>query len=183
MQTLGVSTTATPAENRFKTLFWPSIRSEVDVDHISRQGFWLCTVVAVLTIAVGAMGGVLVLLFSTIEALFYFLAGIGIRQRSRFAAVAAFTAYTASSFILPAGTFPILRVVMIALLLANVRGTWLSAKWQPGATEPPPLPPDETWKDKLSGAFPIRVWPVARWFLYAFAAIELLFLAVALAGV
>jgi len=182
MQTLGLADSTPRTGNRFTSLLWPAIQTEVDVDYVSRQGFWMCAVVAAMTILMGATEGPLVWALSLVEALFFYLAGVRIRQRSIAAAVIAFTVYLLSSFLLGARAVGIVRAIFLALLLTNIRGTWLSAKWRPTAVEPPPLPPDVTFLDKFSGTWPIRLWPAMRWVFYPLAALDLIGLPSALFG-
>ena len=80
MQTLGLSSQPQPTDNLFKRLFWPAIESQYDVDLIGQQGFWVCTVIAVLSL------GMMTLLHMPLTGLFtavvLFLGGCGVRQRS-----------------------------------------------------------------------------------------------------
>ena len=39
MQNLGLSDSTPKTESRLKSLFWPSISSDVDVDYLTTQGF------------------------------------------------------------------------------------------------------------------------------------------------
>jgi hypothetical protein len=39
-------------DNLFKRLFWPRIESHYDVDLLGQQGFWVCSIVAVLSLIV-----------------------------------------------------------------------------------------------------------------------------------
>jgi len=72
MQTLGLSSQPQPTDNLFKRLFWPRIESQYDVDLLGQQGFWVCTIVAVLSLIVMIVLGTPVTgLFS---ALVFFLA-------------------------------------------------------------------------------------------------------------
>ncbi|HEV2688810.1 MAG TPA: hypothetical protein VGV35_09655 [Bryobacteraceae bacterium] len=181
MQTLGISDSTPRQENRLKSLFWPSIRHETDVDYVSSQGFWLCFIVAITTLVFETLQGSL--FAGLFESLFFFLGGVGVRARSRFAAVTVFVAYLLSGLVLQRSTgggFGILRIVALALLLANVRGTWLSASWRREATEPPPVPLNETFWDKLSDRLPIVLWPKTRWLFYVLAVLENVLLMVAL---
>jgi hypothetical protein len=174
MQTLGLSDSTPRVESRWKALFWPSIRHETDVDYVSRQGFFLCIAVAVMTLALGALQGSI---FSALfEAVFFFLGGMGVRARSRFAAVAVFASYLLSGLILQrimGNGFGVVRIIGLALLLANVRATWLSAAWRNTATEPPPVPLDETIWDRLTDRLPLILWPKARWLFYVLAVVEI----------
>lgn len=174
MQTLGLSDSTPRTETRVKSLFWPSIHNEADVDYVSRQGLWLCCWVAAVTLIFEAISGSpFAALF---EASFYFLGGLGVRQRSRFAAVSVFLAYVLSAFAmqrLSGNGFSVLRIFGQALLLANVRATWLSALWRRTATEPPPVPMNETLADKVSDRLPIFLWPKIRWVFYVMAVVEI----------
>jgi hypothetical protein len=169
VQILGLSDSTPKPENRFKALLWPSIRHETDVDHITRQGFWICFAIAVLSLIAGALQGGVVFGAECYEALFYFLSGVGIRMRSVFAAICVLVAYVLGSFFVG---FSILRIVVAALLLANARGTWLSAQWRSTQTEPPPVPMNATLAEKLSDRLPIAVWPWGRYLYYFFVVFE-----------
>jgi hypothetical protein len=64
----------------------------------------------------------------------------------------------------------IVRSVFLALLLANVRATFISAKH---ASAPRPLVAAETFGERLSDRLPAQVWPWAQWRFYALAAVEI----------
>ena len=178
MQILGLSESTPKPENRAKTLFWPTIRNEMDVDVVTRQGFWICTILAIVFLAAGLFqGNLFVLAVECFEALFFALSGIGIRCRSITAAVSVFLVYFLSTFLVGVG---VLRLLGNALLLANVRGTWLSARWRDRQTEPPPVPLDETFLERFTDRLPLVLWPNVRVFYYFIAAGEFVFLLVAL---
>jgi hypothetical protein len=103
MQTLGL----TPrSDGRIKSLFWPIVANDVDVDYLTVQGLWVCFLVATVTLVIGFVSGSW--LAGSLEALFYYLGGIGVRQRSRVAALSVFAAYTLAGFVLArysAGSF------------------------------------------------------------------------------
>ena len=70
MQTLGLSDSTDRTESRLKSLFWSSIQTGTDVDYLGTQGYWVCTVVAILSfvffVASGHMiGGILHCRFTT----------------------------------------------------------------------------------------------------------------------
>lgn len=182
MQTLGLSDSTPRSESRLRALFWPTIRNETDLDYITRQGFWICNIVAGLGLAAGIASrqGSL----AAFESLFFLLAGVGVRQRSRTAAVCAFTAYFLSSFVLLRYTgqgFGIPRIIAMALLLSNVRGMWAASWWQSDpdlATKPEPM--NQTFGDWLTDRFPSVVWPWARYLFYVLAVLELGFIVIAL---
>jgi hypothetical protein len=173
MQTLGLSDSTPRTESRWRALFWPTIRNEGDFDYVTAQGFWICLIVAAVTLAAspsdGAPG------FGAFEAMFFFLAGLGVRQRSRVAAATAFSAYLLDALVLQRYTgngFGIVRIIFLALLFANIRGNWLSARWakEQGA---PPLRLNQTLSDKLSDQLPILLWPKVRVLFYILAGIEI----------
>jgi hypothetical protein len=69
--------------------------------------------------------------------------------------------------------FSVIGIIFMALLIANVRGTLLSAKWRPDATEPPPVRMTATLADRLADQLPIYVWPVGQWFFCILAFMEI----------
>lgn len=173
MQTLGLSDSTPRTENRLKSLFWPTIRNDGDLDYLTEQGFWICAIVAAVTELVSFFTGHPLL--TAFDAVFFFLAGVGVRMRSRAAAVLAFSVYLLGGVaIQEAGGqgFGIVRIVFLALLLANIRGMWLSASWPKPETEAVPVRLNETWRDKLSDQLPPVLWPKIRWLFYLLAALE-----------
>ncbi len=91
MQTLGLSDSTPRTESRWRALFWPTIRNDGDFDYVTRQGFWVCCIVAAVTFVFNAFTGSPI--GGAIDATFYYLAGVGVRQRSRAAAIIAFATY------------------------------------------------------------------------------------------
>ncbi len=197
MQTLGLSESTPRSEGRLKTLFWPSVHTETDLEYVTEQGFWICSIISGLNIWTAArMGLRLVSLFMILEVAFFFLGGIGVRQRSRFAAVAVFAAYFCGRLLQFAMVGPslvnqvgfqsmggIVGIVIVALLLANVRGIWQAAKWQPAEGEPPLIRLNETLKDRFTDQMPQLVWPKVRVLFYVLAGIESLMILLAGIGV
>ncbi len=49
METLGLSDSSQRSDGRLKSLFWPSIQNGTDVDYLGTQGYWVCTIAAVLS--------------------------------------------------------------------------------------------------------------------------------------
>src|SRR5215467_336335 len=91
METLGLSDSTQRSESRLKALFWPSIETATDVDYLGTQGYWLCTIVALvslvlLLIAEEPIAGILVFLL-------YYGGGVGVRERSPYAAGIVFFAF------------------------------------------------------------------------------------------
>ena len=180
MQILGLSDSTPRTENRFRALLWPTIRNGTDLDYITSQGFWICSIVAVTTAVFSALGGSPGM--GLLEGTFFFFAGVGVRQRDRIAAIAAFSAYLLSALVVQRYTgqgFGVVRIVFLALLLANTRAIWLSARWAPDQA-PPPLPLNQTIADKFSDQLPMFLWPKIRIVFYILAGIEIAFLLTAL---
>jgi hypothetical protein len=172
MQTLGLSDSTARTESRLKSLFWPTIKNQWDLDYVTNQGFWICILVGAITFVFGliATGG----LFGLVDFVFYVLAGCGVRRRSRAAALIAFFLYALSGLAMQIRTgqgFGIMWLIFVAILLANVRGIWLSAAWPELATEPPP-PGTMTLLDRTSDRLPAMLWPRMAWLFYILTALE-----------
>src|ERR1700738_2891547 len=84
MQTLGLSDSMPRSEGRLKSLFWPSIQSSSDVDYLGAQGYWVCAVIAVLSLVVLVISGHPFL--GGFVFLVFYLGGVGVREPSRYAA-------------------------------------------------------------------------------------------------
>jgi hypothetical protein len=173
MQTLGLSDSTTRSESRLKSLFWPSIQSGADVDYLAVQGFWVCTIVGVmslvfLTLAHHPITGVLVFLL-------FHLGGVGVREHNPFAAAIVLVYYvvdflaSAVFLLLNSPGIGVIRIIIIALLLSNLRATWIADHWKPESEEAA-LPPrlGETFGDKLSDQWPAWLWPKVKIIYYIF---------------
>jgi hypothetical protein len=109
--------------------------------------------------------------------LFYYLGGVGVRERSRFAAAVIFAMYLLDTLLSPG----VVRVLFTALLLSNLRATWIASGWKPGSEEsflPPRM--NETLLDKFRDMLPAWLWPKIRIFYYVFSLCFLLLTAVGL---
>ncbi len=175
MQTLGLSDSTLRTEGRLKSLFWPSIQTGSDVDYLGAQGYWVCTVVAILSfvgsLASGrAITGVLAL------TLFYF-GGVGVRERSRYAAAVVLVLFIDRLVAAPG----IVGTLLGALLLSNFRATWIASRWEP-QSEDAILPArlGETWSDNFADRLPQWLWPKVRVPYYILSAGMLVFAAVGL---
>ena len=169
-------------ESRWRALLWPTVRNEGDFDYITTQGLWICFIVAAVTVVFTAIAGSI--LMGAFEGTFFFLAGIGVRQRNRIAAIAAFSSYLLSALVLQRFTgngFGIVRIIFLALLFANIRGNWLSARW---AAEQQPVTSstrlNETLGDKMADQLPIWLWPKVRIVFYVIAGVEIALLLLSL---
>jgi hypothetical protein len=185
MQTLGLSDSSIRSEGRLKSLFWPSIQSGADVDYLAVQGFWVCTIVgttslAFLTFAGQPITGLLVFLL-------FHLGGVGVREHNPFAAAVMLVYYVfdfVTTFVFSALNSPaisIVRVIVIALLLSNLRATWIAGNWKPDSEEAA-LPPrfSETFFDKFADKWPAFIWPKVKIVYYIY---SVGFLALCVAGV
>jgi len=173
MQTLGISDSTPRSESRLKSLFWPSIESGADVEYLAVQGYWVCTVVGVLSLALlfaahQPVTGIVIFLF-------FHLGGVGVREYSGFAATMVFIFYVidslALSFKLVVGSpgMIVVRVIITCLLLSNCRATWISAHWRSGSDEAAmPLRLHDTLSDKFANRWPSWLWPKMRVAYYIF---------------
>lgn len=174
MQTLGLSDSTPRTDGRLKSLFWPSIQSGADVDYLAVQGFWVCTIVGAVSFAFLAIGaqqpiaGLLVLLM-------FHLGGVGVREHNPFAAAIVLIYYVvdflASALFLFVNSpgIGILRIIITALLLSNLRATWIAGSWKLDSEEAA-LPPrmGETFADKFSDKWPAFIWPKVKAVYYVF---------------
>jgi hypothetical protein len=173
MQTLGLSDSTTRTESRLKSLFWPSIQSGADVDYLAVQGFWVCTIVGAMSLVFLTMSGqpvtgILVFL------LFHF-GGIGVREHNPFAAAIVLIYYVIdflASAVLVAVNSPgigVVKIIITALLVSNLRATWIASGWKPDSEEAA-LPPrfGDTFFDKFADKWPAWIWPKIKWVYYVF---------------
>ena len=166
------------------------------MDYLSIQGYWVCTIVAVLSFALGllavgmARNGIQALvlaIFATMMFLFFYLGGVGVREGSRFAAAAVFVFYALDSLVallsilsanglaglmvLPGTVVTVLvKAAITVVLFCNLRATWIAARWVPGGEEAA-LPPrrNETFSDKFVDQWPRAIWSMLRIPYYVFA--------------
>ncbi len=184
MQTLGLASESKPTDGMFKRLFWPTIENQYDVDLVGQQGFWVCLLVAGMSLLTAVFAGLsagpiafaVTLFFGFCAALTYFLAGVGVRERSIGAAVLIFLCYLTdriASFEIsgtPILGFPLIGVVALMLLLANVRATILSLKWRESGEAGDQ--PDSM--EVAAEGWPAKVWPWGRFVFYPMASLVLL---------
>ena len=177
MQTLGLDPSTPRTEGRLKSLLWPSVANDADVDYLTTQGFWICFLVAAVTLAVSIVSG---LYAGALDAIFFYLGGNGVRQRSRIAAVCVFLVYALGTVDLArvsyaaGGSGSIVRFLLCALLLTNMREVWIASQWRSsGVAEETPDPLSETLADTTADRVPGIVWPKTRYLFYAFALLEI----------
>jgi len=170
MQTLGISDSTPRGESRLKSLFWPAIESSFDVEYLALQGYWVCTLVAVLSFLLLLAAGQPTT--AAIVSLLFYLGGVGVREHNRFAATIVFAYYVLSTLTSlhslvgsPGGT--VIRVIISALLLSNLRATWIAAGWKSGSDEAAEtVRLSATWTDKFANQYPAWLWPKVKVFYY-----------------
>src|SRR5262249_22561323 len=151
-----------------KSLLWPTVDNAWDVDYLGQQGFWICLLIAVISFALLAVIaqanelpaarriGVIVAIATFFV---FFVGGIGVRQASWPAAAMVFAVYAINQLV--GGRLSILAIIIGAVLLSNLRATWLASRWTPPAEdEDRPMRFNEAWRDKLVDQLPPRAWPI-----------------------
>jgi hypothetical protein len=133
----------------------------------------VCTSVGVLSLLSQVMIGQP---FSGFVVFFlFYLGGVGVREHNPFAA-AIMLAYCVieflASIVLVFANSPgirVVKIIIIALLLSNLRATWIAAGWKPHSEEAA-LPPrfSETFLDKFADTWPAWIWPKVKVFYYIF---------------
>jgi hypothetical protein len=175
MQTLGLSEPTTRSESRIKSLLWPSIQNGADVDYLAVQGFWVCTIMGVLSLIFLMSAGQpinAVLVF-----LLFHLGGVGVREHNPFAAAVLTIFFVVDTLLTGIG---VVRIIIGALLLSNLRGTWIADHWKPESEEAGlPSRFGDTLADKLSDRWPAFIWPKIKLAYYIF---SLGYLATIIAG-
>lgn len=174
MQTLGLSDSSTRSESRLKSLFWPSIQSGADVDYLAVQGFWVCTIVGVISLVLLSFGARAPITGLLVFFLFH-LGGVGVREHNPFAAAVMLVYYLVdflASFIFTVLNSPgigVVRIIVIALLLSNLRATWIAGNWKPDSDEAA-LPPrfGDTFFDKFADKWPAFIWPKVKILYYIY---------------
>jgi len=170
MQTLGISNSTPPSENRLKSLFWPSIQTGDDVDYLGTQGYWVCAIIAVFSLVTVLMQGHVIM--GPLFFLYYYLGGVGVREHSRYAAAVVLIMFVVDTVLAPGA----LKVFLDAVLLSNLRATWIAASWKPESTEAAmPIRLSETWGDKFADKLPMWLWPKVRVLYYVYSATLLAF--------
>ncbi len=173
MQTLGLSDSTVRSESRFKSLFWPSIHNGADVDYLAVQGFWVCSLVGLVSLALSTLAGAPIT--GLLVFMLFHLGGVGVREHNPFAAAVMLVYYLVdflASFVFLLLNSPgvgVVRIIIIALLLSNLRATWIAGNWKPESDEAA-LPPrlGDTFFDKLSDKWPAFIWPKVKVLYYVF---------------
>ena len=121
------------------------------------QGYWVCAIVAALSWITLSIAGHSIVGFFFF--LFFYLSGAGVREHSPYAAVLVFVMFAFGTATSPS----IVEVFFVALLLSNLRATWIASRWKPDSTEATmPVRLAETWGDKFVDKLPQWLWPKVR---------------------
>lgn len=168
MSTLGLSGPPTQEEGLWKRLLWPEVRNAHDADLLGQQGFWIAEIIALLSAVILVFTGHPVL--AAVTFVFYVLGGFGLREGSIAAAALVFAAYLLDEFAairVGLGGFGIVRLIILAILLANLRGAILIGRWRKSPElqadpEPEPMRFSESWQDKFRDQLPRKFWPKLR---------------------
>jgi len=182
MQTLGLSDSTPRTESRLKSLFWPSIQTGSDVDYLGAQGYWFCAILALLSLVVLIFSGNSIL--GPLIFLSYYIGGVGVRERSRYAAAVVLLMYVADAVLGDAvvGGHSVVKILIAAVLFSNLRATWIASSWKPDSeagASPPRL--GDPWSDKFADELPAFLWAKVRLLYYVFSAGFLVFILFGLA--
>ena len=157
MQTLGLSSESQRSDGWLKSLLWPTVDNAWDVDYLGQQGMWVCTIVAVFGLGASFItGNPIVIGIAMINALFFILGGMGIREANWPAAAILFAVQLCNVLLKP----NVFSVAFAAILLSNLRATFLASEWRPAAEgEDRPTRFSESFGDKYVDQLPPILWP------------------------
>jgi hypothetical protein len=193
MQSLNLSGSEKKTDGRLKSLFWPTVENAWDVDYLGQQGFWVCLIIGVLSLALIAIaalsvpdsaGQTVTVALGLIVFFVYLVGGMGVRESNWPAAAIIFAIYVVNQ-LASGGGISVISLIIGAVLLSNVRATFIASHWKPPAEgEDRPMRFNETFRDKLVDQLPPKAWPILKIPFFAAASLILLFLLyVMLAGV
>jgi hypothetical protein len=165
-------------DGRLKSIFWPTVENQWDVDHLGRQGFWLCLIIAAIQL-IGALisGNPATLIFGVAAAIVFLVGGMGVREGNWPAAALVFALYAVNLvYGIAVAHFPgVLTIIATGILLANVRAAFIASTWKPlPEGEDKPTRFNETFGDKLADQMPAKLWPALQIPFFGVAALLLL---------
>jgi len=108
-------------------------------------------------------------------------AGVGVREHNPFAAAIILIYYivdflASAVFLVNSPGTAVVRIIIVALLLSNLRATWIAGGWKPDSEEAA-LPPrmGDTFSDKLADKWPAFIWPKVKvlYYIFSFALLAL----------
>ncbi|HEX4155850.1 MAG TPA: hypothetical protein VHY48_09565 [Acidobacteriaceae bacterium] len=171
MSILGLDGRPQRENNIFQRIFWPGNHAG-EADALGQQGFWVCLVVGLLSAAVALWTGHPLLALLTLA--FYWLGGMGVREHSVTAAIIVALGYIASlAIVIIGGRFPgLLDIAITAILIGNIRGTYVASSWQAkGDPEVFPSRMNTTFFDWLVDQIPAKLWPKGRYVFFLVSAV------------
>ena len=154
-----------PEQRWPQRIFWNALEDLADAQDAARHGYFACLFICISTLLImmldrSLLGGLL-------DIVFYGMAGLGIRQLSRLAAVAAFLFFLVERAVAlmagHLGFFGVAGLLIAAILLNAVRAVYAARELRPdGDLHRPPLTPEwpnwVTWLETL----PPVLWPKLR---------------------
>ncbi len=171
MQTLNLSGEPKKSDGRLKSLLWPTVDNAWDVDYLGQQGFWICIVIAIISLALilitafefaNPSSRLVILVLGVVFSFVFVVGGMGVREANWPAAATIFALYIFNQ--LASGRVPgIIAIIIGGVLLSNVRATFLASRWKPAAEgEDRPTRFNETFRDKLVDQLPPKAWPILK---------------------
>lgn len=165
VDTLGL-TPVRHEQSWFKRIFWPALDDEADWHDAARHGYYACIFVCVSTLVLIVLDGSL--LGGLVDIIFYGMAGLGIRQLSRLAAVSAFFLFlverAAGLVAGRVGAFGIAGLLVAVILLNAVRAVYAARELHPAGDVEianPPVMASSGWAGRIENLPPI-LWPKLR---------------------
>jgi hypothetical protein len=163
---------------RLKSIFWPTVENQWDVDHLCRQGFWICTIIAGVQLILSFFSGNGVTqVFAVAAAVVFAIGAMGVREASWPAAALVFALYSMNLLYgMAMGHFPgVITIIATGILLANVRAAFIASTWKPPAEgEDRPTRFSETLGDKFADQIPAKLWPALQIPFFGLASLLLL---------
>jgi signal peptidase I len=160
MEILGLSASTPKPTSRIRELFWPDIQDEVAAVTAARNTIYACLLIAISTGVLALMSGQSA--WISVDVLLFIMAGIGVRQLSRAAAITAFVMFALGW--LAAGGFNILRPILLAVLLGGIRAATFAHHLKKEVRETMANPAMDTTTMSRLGILleelPRRAWPV-----------------------
>jgi hypothetical protein len=134
----------------------------------------------------GTLSGALLLitgqfLVGLLTAFIFFAGACGVRERSVLAASLIFAiqliSVLSAYFIAGVPPNPVVSIVILMLLLANIRAAVISSRWMaaPAEERDTDLPERSTFTaaDRFANALPVKLWPMIKYVFFAASAIYL----------
>ncbi len=156
VNTLGLAPVR-PEQSWPKRIFWNALDDLADVQDAARHGYFACLFICVSTLLIMVLDGSL--LGGLVDIFFFGMAGLGIRQLSRLAAVAAFVLFLVERAIAlvtgHVGVFGVVGLLVAAILLNAVRAVYAARDDRDRPPMTPEWPNWITWLETL----PPLLWP------------------------